>query len=160
MQFPCKSLWIKASAKWLNVNVIFFFCRILPLDRLICLWMSLSNQVTAKLSGKSRASNGSTPSGQFRAKLKSPQTSLIDSHVKSIFFTKQGSQCILYGFREGSPLHAFIISNERKSIQGRHTASTKAYSVEMASAQCNNSIISVKETPFSRRTNDKKFAKI
>src|SRR4029434_2730192 len=27
-----------------------------------------------------------------------------DSHVKSIFFTKQSSQCILYGFREGSPL--------------------------------------------------------
>src|SRR4029434_9493955 len=30
-----------------------------------------------------------------------PQTSSIDSHVKSIFFTKQGSQCILYGFLRG-----------------------------------------------------------
>src|SRR4029434_1020218 len=28
-----------------------------------------------------------------------------DYHVKSFFFTKQSSQCILYGFREGSPLH-------------------------------------------------------
>src|SRR4029434_7771077 len=44
--------------------------------------------------------------GRFGAKCKSPQTSPIDSHVKSIFFTKQSSQCILYGFREGSPLHA------------------------------------------------------
>src|SRR4029434_9917322 len=26
--------------------------------------------------------------------------------LKPFFFTKQSSQCILYGFREGSPLHA------------------------------------------------------
>ena len=30
----------------------------------------------------------------------------------------------------------------------------------MASAQCNNSILSVKETPFGRRTNDEKLATI
>src|SRR4029434_5543456 len=71
--------------------------------------------------------------GQFGAKWKSPQTPLIDSHVKSIyFFTKQVSQCILYGFREGLPLHAFVISSGRKSLYERHTASTEAYSVKMA----------------------------
>src|SRR4029434_6041248 len=123
--------------------------------------MSLSNQVTVgQRSGKSRASNGSTPSGQFRAKLKSPQTSLIDSHVKYIFFTKQGSQCILYGFREGSPLHAFVISHGRKSVLHRHIAWTKAYSHEMPNVQCNNSILSLKETPFGRHTNDEKLATI
>src|SRR4029434_835813 len=46
----------------------------------------------------------------FGAKWKSPR-SLSLTHVKYIFFTKQGSQCILYGFREGSPLHAFVIRN-------------------------------------------------
>src|SRR4029434_3429492 len=71
--------------------------------------------------------------------------------LNPFFFTKQSSQCILYGFREGSPLHAFIISKER------HTASTKAYSVEMASAQCNNSILSLKKTPFGWRTNEDKL---
>src|SRR4029434_9718424 len=95
---------------------IIFFCRILPLDRLICLCMSLSNHVTVRQSSKSHASNGPALSGQFGVKWQSPQTSLIDSHVKSIFFTKQSSQCILYGFREGSPLHAFVISNGRKSV--------------------------------------------
>src|SRR4029434_1952747 len=45
----------------------FFSCRILPLDRLICLCMSLSNQVTVVQSGKSRASNGHAPSGRYGA---------------------------------------------------------------------------------------------
>src|SRR4029434_7843766 len=42
--------------------------------------------------------------------------------LNPFFFTKQSSQCILYGFREGSPLHAFVISNGRKSLYERHTA--------------------------------------
>ena len=35
--------------------------------------------------------------------------------------------------------------------------STEAYSVEMASAQCNNSMLSLKETPFGWRTNEDKL---
>ena len=53
-----------------------------------------------------------------------------------------------------------VISNRRKSVSVRHTATTKAYSVEMASAQCNNSILSLKETPFDRRNNEDKLATI
>src|SRR4029434_6115716 len=95
--------------------------------------------------------------GRFGAKLQSPQTSPIDSHVKSIFFTKQGSQCILYGFREGSPLHAFVMRNRTyKSVirlLSRHILS------KWLTVQCNNSIRSLKETPFSRRTNEDKLTK-
>src|SRR4029434_8004128 len=55
-----------------------------------------------------------------------------------------------------------VISSGRKSLYERHTASTKAYSVEMASAPCNssNSILSLKETPFGRRNNEDKLATI
>src|SRR4029434_4945402 len=53
-----------------------------------------------------------------------------------------------------------VISNGRKSLYARHPASTEAYSVRMASAQCNTSILSLQETPFGRRTNDKKMATI
>src|SRR4029434_5564672 len=41
-----------------------------------------------------------------------------------------------------------VISNGRKSLYERHTASTEAYSVKMAAVQCNNSIRSLTETPF------------
>src|SRR4029434_613604 len=92
--------------------------------------MSLSNQVTVRQqSCKSRASNGPAPPGRFGAKWKSPQTSLIDSHLNP-FFHKTGLS--MQGFRQGSPIHAFVISNGRKSIEERHTASTEAYSVKMA----------------------------
>src|SRR4029434_3828489 len=56
--------------------------------------------------------------GRFGAKWKSPQTSPIDSHVKSIF-TKQGSQCNLYGFREGSPHPAFVLRDRKRGVEGR-----------------------------------------
>src|SRR4029434_2362602 len=41
-----------------------------------------------------------------------------------------------------------VISNGRKSLKERHTASTEAYSVKIAPVQCNNSIRSLTETPF------------
>ena len=44
----------------------------------------------------------------------------------------------------------------RISIE-RHTALIKSHSVKMAYVQCNNSIHSLKETPFSRRTNKDKL---
>src|SRR4029434_7658412 len=50
-----------------------------------------------------------------------------------------------------------VISNGRKSLYERHTTSVKAYSVKMANVQCNNSIRSLKETLFSRRTNKDKL---
>src|SRR4029434_2716646 len=43
------------------------------------------------------------------------------------FLTKQGSRCILYGFREGSPTHAFVIRNRtyknRIRLRSRHILS-------------------------------------
>jgi len=55
-----------------------------------------------------------------------------------------------------------VISNRRKSVSVRHTASTEAYSVEMAGAQANSSdsILSLKETPFGRRNNEDTLATI
>src|SRR4029434_3469277 len=53
----------------------FYFCRILPLDRLICLCMSLSNQVTVVQSAYSHASNGPATSWvRVVAKCKSSQS--------------------------------------------------------------------------------------
>ena len=40
---------------------------------------------------------------------------------------------------------------------GRHTALITSHSVMMANVQCSNSIRSLKETPFSRRTNEDKL---
>src|SRR4029434_4472178 len=40
-----------------------------------------------------------------------PRPLLMTLMLNPFFFTKQGSQCILYGFLEGSPLHAFVIRN-------------------------------------------------
>src|SRR4029434_5603532 len=94
--------------------------------------MSLSNQVTFRQSGKSRASNGTAPSGRFGVKLESSQTFLIDSHVKSILFHKTELSMHSLWLLGGLAPPCRVISNGRKSLYERHTASTEAYSVKMA----------------------------
>src|SRR4029434_11152041 len=82
----------------------------------------------------------------------------IDSHVKSIFFTKQSSMHSLW-LPGGLAPPCRVISSGRKSLYERHTASVNAYSVKMANVQCNNSIRSLlgKKLLFSRRTNEDKL---
>src|SRR4029434_3921796 len=71
--------------------------------------------------------------GRFGAKWKLPQTSLIDSHVKSIFFShKTGLSMHSLWLPGGLAPPCRVISHGQKSLYERHTASTEAYSVKMA----------------------------
>src|SRR4029434_7186601 len=67
------------------------------------------------------------------------------------FFSQNRAQCILYGFGEGSPHRAFVIRN---CVRTSYGFEFDQVTVKMANVQCNNSIRSLKETPFSRRTNE------
>ena len=92
-------------------------CRILPLDRLICLWMSLSNQATVR---QKLCVKWPHPFyGRFGAKWKSPQTSLIDSHVKSIFLFSQNRALNAFSMVSGrarpSMLSSCVIGRIRAS---------------------------------------------
>ena len=71
-----------------------------------------------------------------------------DTHVNSIFFHKTELSMHSLWLPGGLAPPYRVISNGRKSLYERHTASTEAYSVKMAPVQCNNSIRSLTETPF------------
>src|SRR4029434_3263805 len=95
----------------------FFFCWILPLDRLICLCMSLSDQITARQSRQKSCFEWPRPFWAIWGRNGNhPRPLSLSPMLNPFFSTTQGSQCILYGFWEGSPLHVFVISNGRESI--------------------------------------------
>src|SRR4029434_11281241 len=75
-------------------------------------------------------------------------------------FFSQNRALNAFSMASGRARPGLVISSGRKSLYERHTALTEAYSVKMASAQCNssNSILSLKETPFGRRNNEDKLA--
>src|SRR4029434_10040940 len=100
--------------------------------------MSLSNQATVRQqSGKSRDSNGPPLFGAIWGEMQ-----IAPDHVKSMFFRK-------LGFREGSPLHAFIIRNRTyKRISTSYGFDRGIFCQDGCPVQCNNSIRSLTETPF------------
>src|SRR4029434_423349 len=72
------------------------------------------------------------PSGAVWGEMKIAQTSPIDSHVKSIFFHKTELSMHSLWLPGWLAPSCRVISNGRKSLYERHTASTEAYSVKMA----------------------------
>src|SRR4029434_8590316 len=117
--------------------------------------MSLSNQVTVgQRSGKSRASNGSTPSGQFRVKLKSPQTSLIDSYVKSIFSQNRALNAISMASGRARPT---VLSSYATAYKAVIQLASSHILSRWLTFSATTRLRSMKETPFSRRTNEDKL---
>ena len=96
--------------------------------------------------------------GRFGAKWKSPQTSPIDSHVKSIFFHKTELSMYSLWLPGGLAPPCRVISSGRKSLYERHTASTEAYSVKMAALSSAITQFALwQKLLFSQRTNEDKL---
>src|SRR4029434_4095473 len=104
MQFPCRF-----GEKCLlndNVNVVYFFLSDsttrpsdLPLNVIV---QSGNSQAV-----KSKVVLQMVPPllGDLGRNENRPRPLPLTTMLNPFFFTKQSSQCILYGFREGSPLH-------------------------------------------------------